>query len=722
MPDEAPAMTLRFDVDAALLLELGERLVARHSVALAELIKNAYDADATEAVIQFSRVTTPRGIITIRDNGVGMSRESVERHWMRIATQHKTVATHSPHYRRPTAGAKGVGRFAARRLADSLTLDTTAEVSGGCWERTIAHFDWTAFVGGTNLRDLSVPAKVNRYATRRPTGTTLVLGQLKDVWSRESFYELRDELLDLTPPPSFGVCAPLDGDPGFSIMFRAPEFKVEEEVLSDTFWQAALSRLTAHVDDEGRPHYVLSVRGNDKQYTFSPSGKRFSFLAGARAIVHHFVYRSQYFQESGLSLTKARSFGRRFGGVRIYLDGFRVFPYGDMGDDWLSLDQDRAGRLYVVPPVLAGYMPTGSDRPLLNLPGNNQVFGWVFLSRLRHPEIAPTLTRERLFVNDAFIELKGFVRLGVDWQTLMRHRLELQERGSAPSGQPSQPLVRSMDSLRAEVRSLPVHHQAKLVAAVDALENALRETQEERIGQLQMLRVLASAGTMVVVFSHEVRALVDGFRDLLNQLERLRSSDPAIALAFETLRRLTEAVEAQANQIGLLISVEARRRRRRLALRPLVDTALAALTHYCSKFGVEVRNEVPADLRTPPIYEAEAQSIILNLLTNALRAVKTQPTRVVAFFGSLRKGGGVSLRVADTGHGISPQDRELVFQPFYTTSEPDPVLGVGTGLGLTIVRDIVHEHGGTVLFREAEKPWATCIEVELPDGVGDRSA
>ena len=92
---ERETSRLAFDVDAALFIELGERLVARRSVALAELIKNAYDADATEVIVSFEDVTGPKGSIVVLDNGSGMTLEAMKRGWMRIATNDATVNARS---------------------------------------------------------------------------------------------------------------------------------------------------------------------------------------------------------------------------------------------------------------------------------------------------------------------------------------------------------------------------------------------------------------------------------------------------------------------------------------------------------------------------------------------------------------------------------------------------------------------------------------------------
>ena len=82
--------TLEFSVDSALLSELGERLVESVHVALLELVKNAYDADATQVTIQITPSEGDAGPeVRIEDNGTGMALDEVRGYWMRIATTHK---------------------------------------------------------------------------------------------------------------------------------------------------------------------------------------------------------------------------------------------------------------------------------------------------------------------------------------------------------------------------------------------------------------------------------------------------------------------------------------------------------------------------------------------------------------------------------------------------------------------------------------------------------
>jgi len=121
VPDKGKA---KFNIDSRLLFELGEKLVTNRAVALAELVKNSYDADATKVEVTMEDIKTPGGKIIVEDNGTGMSYEDFANKWMRIATTDKEENPITEKYKRQKSGKKGIGRFACRRLSNKLILET----------------------------------------------------------------------------------------------------------------------------------------------------------------------------------------------------------------------------------------------------------------------------------------------------------------------------------------------------------------------------------------------------------------------------------------------------------------------------------------------------------------------------------------------------------------------------------------------------------------------
>jgi len=107
------------------LATLGHELISSDRVALVELVKNSYDADATRVSVIFgSPLLTGKGSIEVWDDGVGMSLDDVLAKWLEPANAHRQRQPESLEFHRPLLGEKGIGRFAAARLAENLELVT----------------------------------------------------------------------------------------------------------------------------------------------------------------------------------------------------------------------------------------------------------------------------------------------------------------------------------------------------------------------------------------------------------------------------------------------------------------------------------------------------------------------------------------------------------------------------------------------------------------------
>ena len=638
---------------------------------------------------------------------------------MRIATGEKVRNEVSDRFRRIRTGAKGIGRFASRRLGTSLTLESTAKADRNQKERTEVTFDWLAFQPGKDLTE--VPSTYRRTLSRDGqtlSGVTLKITDLRDIWSEADVRELQSDLLGLVSPfPIPKDLANSSRDPGFSLTLRAPEFPTLEGSLSETLFRAAWGTLIAKTGKDGKPTYSLQRRGAKTIHYRPPIA--FPSLGRAYVRVLFFIYRAEFFKGLPFSVADARRLASERGGVRIYMDKFRVFPYGDPGDDWLGLDADRGRRLTALPPELAD-KAEDLVRPMLLVPGSNQLFGAIFLSREHTKNVELNISRERLLENDAFGQLVKFARLGIDWMTVeyARSKAEEAER-SAMQAAPNP--FQHFQAVRSEVEEsgdIEQDRKTRILQALDLAENDWKAKEAEQISELSMLRVLASMGTTIVIFDHELRALIDALSGIYTDLNSFAAEldehrRPAFSRTLDQLNSWKASVEQQGAQIGLLVSPAARMRRRRLSLHNAVDNMSASFKRYMTELGVIFSNDVPPTLRTPPMFECELQSILLNLQTNALKALKSVDTRRISVAAE-STAQSIMVHFRDTGIGIPDQAKAHVFEPFFTTSEPDPVLGVGTGLGLKIVRDLIEVYGGTVTAETPSAPWKTSIEISLP--------
>lgn len=364
-------------------------------------------------------------------------------------------------------------------------------------------------------------------------------------------------------------------------------------------------------------------------------------------------------------------------------------------------------------------------RPELLIPSNNQLFGQVFLSRAANPAFRQTLNREKLQDNDAFSELKRFVRLGIDWMTVMYAKHTEEERAQDRESRrlESKSPRALLDLARQQIEALPEEvspgMRKEALQAIELATAAIEEEHEERIGELQMLRVLASTGTMIVVFDHQLLGILRGLRESHELLGLLAKQLPQKARRqfeeiLDALNGWIDDVDNQAKLLGLLLGRKARQRKQRLAVRPVVERIKSAFGKYTEDAGITLKNEVPHPLRTPPMFECELSAILINLITNSLKAVKFETNREIAVTGA-HDGPSVTIRVTDTGVGADPTKWEEFFKPFVSESVPDPMLGTGTGLGLKIVKDFVDVYGGEARFVSPPAPWRTCLEITIPE-------
>jgi len=167
---------LRFTVESRLLRELGERLVKQPEVALVELIKNAYDADARTCYVRYN----PPERISVIDDGHGMTLKEFTNGWMRIGTSLKEGEARSRVYDRVITGEKGIGRFAVRFLGTELDLRTVAyDVSRKMRTVLTATFHWPSFDHTEDLGEVGVPYILRRASSQEAVGTSLIITSLR---------------------------------------------------------------------------------------------------------------------------------------------------------------------------------------------------------------------------------------------------------------------------------------------------------------------------------------------------------------------------------------------------------------------------------------------------------------------------------------------------------------------------------------------------------------
>jgi len=233
-----------------------------------------------------------------------------------------------------------------------------------------------------------------------------------------------------------------------------------------------------------------------------------------------------------------------------------------------------------------------------------------------------------------------------------------------------------------------------------------------------MLRVLASTGTLVLIFQHELQALIEDMEDMTKSFSSILESIPEKEQmnyrdVLESFNGRTEMVKELGEFLGLIVGKESRLEKKDWVLYPIVEDIFRPFKWYLKEFRIEYNNTVPRNLRTPEMYRSELVSVLHNLMSNAIKAVKGQQERHIEVTG-YEENGLVHIRFLDSGIGIDKSLWEEAFEPFESNSEPDIRFGAGTGLGLKIVRDMVRSYDGDVRLIDPPDGWKTCMEIILP--------
>ncbi len=747
-----------FTVDSALLNELGEKLVETVHLALLELVKNAYDADAKEVTIRFKPTPSCGPEIHVIDTGLGMTFEQVKSYWMRIATTNKVANDRSPMYGRPRAGSKGIGRFACRRLGSKLELVTVAVHNtdhgkrNPKFEKTEVTFDWKKFTPGAEVTTIKCPGQME-IIDEEKTGTTLIIsGAEQDEWSRRGYAYLKRQLALLVANRGARRRG-YEEDPGFNIILEAPGLEGDIKDLREQLISAGWGTLTARIESDHHAVCELEALGIGKKTITSKQA--FPHLTGVSLNIGVMpISKGQIRKTDVLSLGTMKEILPNWGGVQVRYRGFRVYPYGEGDDDWLNIDRDRGRRKGTVDDELSTFAAKlrGVDpqRALLSMLSMKNYIGNVEIGTdAQGFDLKPN--REGFIQSDAVRELKDFVRFAIDWSTIYRdYYIRKKARGDSEAAQEyleeiigkeieQDKVVEAATSylekqFKDVANLLPAAQRRELQKKVDRATDAILKHDESNREELQHLRLIASTSTLLLVFSHEVKSLLGTLEDenvsLMHLAKKLSTNDAKIVEEIRVELRETKERLSDLLKMTSLIGTDSRNLKPgQLALAEKLAKAVKCYQLIIKSYDISLDfDEVPNNVVTKSILEAELYAIILNLLSNSIKSVIAAGGEKRIKVTAKREGGKTIVKFLDSGLGLDESHFEDVFAPFvvdptgklygnlekHLNPEDKYIVGTGSGLGLSIVKEIVLARDGAIGFRKPPKGWKAELEVVLP--------
>lgn len=758
---------LSFSIDGRLLSELGEKLVTKNYLALSELIKNSYDADSAfvEITLENVKEISSASKITIRDEGEGMSWDDLKNNWMRISTSNKERFPITEKYGRNKTGSKGIGRFACQKLADSIQLETTKLISNNIYEVTNITVKWADFKTDTEL--VNVSFKATHYLVTDDTlqtGTIITLFNLKEKWNQFSYKGLLKELASLS------LSTPMKRDefvedPGFEIRVVSNEFGTGDNLhLNDEILNGSWGRLKATVLDDGEIELHLNAKILGKRnYQLS---KNYKNLAGISFDIAYFPDKTMYLRRPDIIPLKViRPIREVHAGIKIYSEGFRVYPYGQAGDDWLSLDKDVGRRKAKIDNIELSYIAEsyGLDpkRTMLDLFPNKMLIGSVQIdSNSSSTKFLTKLNREGFVENQAFEDLKEALRAAIEWMTIQFSTFKLlhaEEEAERVRSDFDRIISNKKESEKEINREIRVSEAFKIIR--NALSNEKKSNKEIRKEEskdenfvkatellstefsvnekeLNLLRSIASTGPLFFVFAHEFRGLTSKLDTNAGSIEQWAqdNNDKGVDINWlleiaASMRKTRENFVSLEKLIGIFSSTH-KIEQKQIRVSDAINSVCDGFSFITNAYGIEVKKEIENQfLKTSLMPEASFYSILVNLLSNAIKAVlacKSNEKRIIEIIA--KRESNLVLSISDNGIGLDESLWEDVFRPLVTdptgeiyrqledTTNVDDlaVLGKGTGLGLNIVKGMVSQSKGKIRFIEPTQGWATTVKVQLP--------
>lgn len=348
---------MQFKISSFLKDLIGKELITDEFVAVFELVKNSFDAHARTVKVIFENQYDPTSArIIIWDDGIGMNKADLQNKWLFVAHSDKRNGTEDKDYRdkikhkRTYAGAKGVGRFSCDRLGRYLNLITIKDAPNAQIDNL--KIDWTYFEQDSNKEfiDIKVEHEV-LTSTNYPDfhkGTILEISGLRDVWDRDRIKKLKYSLEKLINPIQ-----------GNDVDDFAIEIIANNEILQDQKEKDERDRINGIIRNIVFERLGLKTTQIKVSIT-NHGGTITTTLTDRGTEIYKLKERNPFNKLSDIDvvLFVLNRSGKinfkkmmgvdsvRYGSVFIYKNGFRIYPFGEEGDDTLQIDRRKQQGFY----------------------------------------------------------------------------------------------------------------------------------------------------------------------------------------------------------------------------------------------------------------------------------------------------------------------------------------------------------------------------------------
>jgi hypothetical protein len=752
---------MKYKISSRATILLGRESVSKVDGAVIELVKNTYDADASLCYVCFD---VEHNNVYIIDNGIGMTKETIENYWMMIGTDNKKENFKS-NKKRIKSGEKGIGRFALDRLGSKCEMYTKSDESDKLilWKTDWANFEQSgktldeieaefgyldysfneiipAFIRD-NIKKIEEQLSENqdkKVSILLNSGTMLKISDLRDNWTEKEIENIVNSMGFLLPPAEnseyiiciqksisddvvlveneitdefdYKLSAHFDGNV-FNIALYRNEFdlnKIPSELFeSDRFKEYPYRKKDFEKGKFDFKYTISELLGTTDQNHIDKIKKVGSFN-------FNYVFMKLSLQDDSRDdyyykvISKKRQIWlKQHGGIKIYRDNFLVRPYGDSeadAFDWLGIDARQASN------------PAGIGNPTESWRVRNaQGQGTIFISRINNNSILDKSSREGIIENEYFKIFKEMIvkmisvfekdRAYVGRTMKIYSDIVNEKENTKKSGKDIAKKVLSGKKETSDNTQNDKDNVKTLAKAVQYFE----EEREELISEIKILRSLATNGLITTSIVHDLK----GINALL--VNRVENFEKAIELNNKILvnRNLEDLLKNDTflkSWITVITNQVKKDKRKRLKknLYSTIEEIVAILDPILNQKKIKVFLSNDNNEPSKRIFVSDFESIIYNLIINSIESFEKSKSPERKIDIRLETYNNFILHYKDNGNGLGSAFKNPYNIFNYGTTSKRDVNGdiAGTGLGMYIVASTAREYNAKYELREWESSFA----------------
>lgn len=742
-----------FKISSGLKNLIGSELITDNFVAVFELVKNSFDAKASEVKIIFENIYSENAKIIIQDNGKGMDYDDLINKWLFVAYSAKRDGTEDSNKQiNYYAGAKGVGRFSCDRLGRYLNLVTIKDKPNAQIENL--YVDWKKFEEDQKKEFIKIPVEHNvlsKVPYNLKKGTILEISGINpEEWNRDNFIRLKDKLSKLVRPDlnkskkqkPFKILLEVEAEKQNDLKeIEANREKGEGHVYRNTVngeienfifdeLDIRTTKIISEISSDGK--FITTKLIDRENFIYEITEKnRFSFLNDI-SIQLYFLNRSAkniFTRKMGIEAVN-------YGNVFVYKNGFRILPFGEPRDDSFGIDaralqgfsrfigtRNLIGQVEIFGDNTQLRETTSRDGGLVKTKAFGELIEYLFDALKRLEKYVVDVTDWGVNNDDENIDLnskkaiEGLVKLvanisddntiALNYNKDIINLLNLKEEKSASK------LVKNFKRIAAESNNPTLLKDAKrlektLTSALEARKSAEKELEstskqkkavEAELEQQISETLFAKADRATEkddllsiqhhIYRHSAQHITKYIDDLVDAINKDKSKDD--------LLKLVSKISFENKKVITLS---------RFVTKAQFDTTVtkinADLISFVNEYVVNVYQEyrhlmmnnqtmtIKAEKPTGITFNTSFRPIeMIIILDNLLNNSLKAKAKNVSVNWKSINSSEIELHIKDDGIGIPDKNLDKVFDARFTTTN-------GSGLGLYHTKEVIEKLGGKV--------------------------